>query len=607
VRVEGVIEERIGRLDEELREALTVASVEGEEFTAEVVARVRDLDERGLVRRLSRELDRQHRLVQARGRERINHHRLSLYRFRHHLFQHYLYHSLDEVEREFLHEDVGSVLEELYGEQATEIAPQLARHFLLAGDKERALPYLMEAGIRSQRAYAHEEALHYLRTALAAAEELGDREEALTVIHEHLGDVLFNIGEYDGALSNYTAALDLLQELPIPDGISKQAAALCRKVGMVYERKGEYSAALEWLTQARERLRDEDGDEMARICAYVAVVLYRQGEAAQALEWCQRCLETAQAAEESEELAHAYILRAMIHGDLGKLDQAISDCSRGLEICQRANDLLQQARAFNSLGAFYYYKGDWEEAIAHYRQSLTLGERIGKVDLIATVSNNLGELYLIQGQFDEAVKCFQKSMETWKRTGFLLGVALSFRNLGQVYARQEEWSAALEHLETSLHMLEDMGSRDWLMAEVYRHLAEVHLSLGQWEMARQFGQQSLDITLSQGIKLVEGSARRTLGQIHRLQGRWEEAEALLQESLKLVEELGLRYERGQALWELALLYRDRAISTGNDTDRAKMAKALGSAIAIFEEMGARWDLARAQALKADAAYCLSEK
>ena len=38
-RVEGVIETRVNRLEEELREALTIASVEGEQFTAEVVAR----------------------------------------------------------------------------------------------------------------------------------------------------------------------------------------------------------------------------------------------------------------------------------------------------------------------------------------------------------------------------------------------------------------------------------------------------------------------------------------------------------------------------------------------------------------------------------------
>lgn len=40
---------------------------------------------------------------------------LSHYRFRHILFQRYLYNNLDEVERNYLHEAVGKELEGLYG------------------------------------------------------------------------------------------------------------------------------------------------------------------------------------------------------------------------------------------------------------------------------------------------------------------------------------------------------------------------------------------------------------------------------------------------------------------------------------------------------------
>ena len=130
-RVEGVIEERIGRLGQELRQMLTVGSVEGEDFTAEVVARVQAADAGGLIRRLSAELERQHRLIMARGVRRLEQvgQRLSLYRFQHNLFQKYLYNELDEAERAYLHEDVGNALEELYGDQVDEIVVQLARHF----------------------------------------------------------------------------------------------------------------------------------------------------------------------------------------------------------------------------------------------------------------------------------------------------------------------------------------------------------------------------------------------------------------------------------------------------------------------------------------------
>src|SRR5262245_31804873 len=105
-RVEGAIEKRIQRLEQALRSILMIASVEGETFTAEVVARIQQVQERGLVQRLSQELDKQHRLITAQILDWLGAQRLSLYRFRHHLFQQYVYHSLTEIERVYLHEAV---------------------------------------------------------------------------------------------------------------------------------------------------------------------------------------------------------------------------------------------------------------------------------------------------------------------------------------------------------------------------------------------------------------------------------------------------------------------------------------------------------------------
>lgn len=121
-RVEGVIEERMGRLDGELLDALTIASVEGADFSAEVVAHVEGVETRRIVRRLSRDADRQHRLVAATGIRRIGHASLAAYRFRHALFQHYLYRRIDAVERAHAHQAVGEALESLLGDARYELA-----------------------------------------------------------------------------------------------------------------------------------------------------------------------------------------------------------------------------------------------------------------------------------------------------------------------------------------------------------------------------------------------------------------------------------------------------------------------------------------------------
>ena len=184
-RVEGAIEKRIQRLEQELRTILTIASVEGETFTAEVVARVQQLNERGLVQRLSQELDKQHRLVAAHILAWLGSQRLSLYRFRHHLFQQYVYHSLTAMERAYLHEAVGSVLEALYGQQTEHMAVQLARHFEQAGLTEKAVTYLLQASKRAARLSANQEVITHMTKGLALIERLPETRER---VGDHLGE-----------------------------------------------------------------------------------------------------------------------------------------------------------------------------------------------------------------------------------------------------------------------------------------------------------------------------------------------------------------------------------------------------------------------------------
>jgi DNA-binding SARP family transcriptional activator len=176
-RVEAVIAERIGRLPGELRALLAAASVEGEEFTAEAVARALDVDEEEIIRHLSGALSKQHRLVVARSLQRRDGQSLSGYRFRHYLFQKYLYQSLDGVERARLHEAIGNALEALYGEELPEIAVRLERHFEASGLIAKAVGYLLQAGNRAAQLFANEEAIAYYRHGLELLKTLPEKPE----------------------------------------------------------------------------------------------------------------------------------------------------------------------------------------------------------------------------------------------------------------------------------------------------------------------------------------------------------------------------------------------------------------------------------------------
>jgi ABC-type oligopeptide transport system substrate-binding subunit/transcriptional regulator with XRE-family HTH domain len=211
-RVEAVIEQRIGRLAETLRDLLAVASVEGETFTAQVVARLQGLELRPLLHQLSQELQKRHGLVRDLGEIEVAGQRLARYQFGHGLFQQYLYHSLGQAERRLLHGEIAAALEAFYGDQKEHVAVQLAHHYTEAGQGDKAVPYLLQAGDRARALYAHQEAIEHYRRALPFLKASGDLEGAARTLMK-LGLTYHIAFDYERSRQAYEEGFALWQQL----------------------------------------------------------------------------------------------------------------------------------------------------------------------------------------------------------------------------------------------------------------------------------------------------------------------------------------------------------------------------------------------------------
>ena len=88
------------------------------------------------------------------------------YRFQHALYRQVLYERLGTMRCVQLHGRIGARLEEGYGAQAGEIAPQLAVHFERAGVVQRAVHYWQQTGEMARWRHAYPEALTALRKGL---------------------------------------------------------------------------------------------------------------------------------------------------------------------------------------------------------------------------------------------------------------------------------------------------------------------------------------------------------------------------------------------------------------------------------------------------------
>ncbi len=260
-RVEGVIEQRIGRLEKELQDTLATACVEGVRFTAEVIATVNQQEPRRTIAHLSGELDKRDRLVRAQGIQRIGAQRASRYQFTQNLFQVYLYENMDEIERSYLHESIGLALEKLYGGQSNQIAGQLARHFEVAGLVQKAVQYRLEAANQAIWSSAFNEASDHLRAGLALLQDqpgLPETNHYEMQLQAALGPTLVALQGWGQpeAQQAYDRACELCLDL----GDTQRLGSILHGLATLHEFRGEFKRAQDLVEQRLDLLHENQGD-----------------------------------------------------------------------------------------------------------------------------------------------------------------------------------------------------------------------------------------------------------------------------------------------------------------------------------------------------------
>ena len=142
VRIEGIIQERIGRLEDSLVEVLSYASVQGYTFIAQVLSKTMDAPERSILTTLSKILQKQHHLVTEDDCIRCSQGIVSKFNFSSYIFQQYLYQELSQTQRMMLHSDIARILEDYFKNNIEEAAGDIARHYEMSEEYDKAVKYI---------------------------------------------------------------------------------------------------------------------------------------------------------------------------------------------------------------------------------------------------------------------------------------------------------------------------------------------------------------------------------------------------------------------------------------------------------------------------------
>lgn len=454
--VEAVIEERIDRLERQLKDILTCGSVEGERFTAEIVARVRRVEEMQLADQLNDELERKHSLVVSSPDVRATQKRLHPYRFVQAVFQQYLYGTLGGMQRQQLHRAVGEALEGLYADSLGTVAVQLARHFDIAVEDEKALHHLLIAGDQAMDAYANADALrYYTRAREIIARGVGDRKQQEYFIASRLA----LLHARQGRRTAQQAEISLMIEVAQTIGDKGKTAESYLYQSRYFNETGDYLRAKQ---AGEDALSIASEVDQAAVAAQARLVIAEAcaflAEHDQALDHLRVAVEILERSGERHKLAHALRLRALVHLNRNDYPQAEASAQQALALFREAGDRTGEDEALRYLGDIHCGRGEYQQGLDCYEKVLQLRRETGNRAREGGALGDIGDVHLLLGNYRVSLDLHRKSLTIDTEVDYKFGQAWCHHDMGVIQLNLGNLVEARAELEQALDLANELQS-----------------------------------------------------------------------------------------------------------------------------------------------------
>lgn len=487
-RVEAVIEERIEQLAPELQEILTVASVEGEVFTAQVVAHVRNMEEGSLLRLLAQDLERRYRLAQEQEVTQTSQGNIVRYRFGHALFQEFLYRRLGRGERRMLHGAVAASLEEVFAGELEAMAVQLARHYDRAGDYGNALRAFTLAAKHAAGIYANDEAIAHFSRAIDLAQRVPSEAMAMARLHRGRGLAYGMAGQFDQARVDQETALRMAGAADEPEMEWRAMIEL----GKLWASR-DYSRAHAYYEQALKVARQMDnsvavGSSLNRMGNWHA----NNEEPMKALVHHQEALRIFEELEDRPNLAITLDLLGIARLLAGDFGASVAHYDRAIELFRELDDLPRLAsslmgRAVTATAPAFLAllpAPDSLDPLDDFQAAVQIAQKIGSFPDEAWSTWPLGLLHTVRGEFGQALESGERGLQIASGIEHREWIVGNRFARGVLFIELLAAEEARQELIEGLALAEELCSQYWIN-HISGALVKSHMLLGEWSEAKQ--------------------------------------------------------------------------------------------------------------------------
>ncbi|HEX8976809.1 MAG TPA: adenylate/guanylate cyclase domain-containing protein [Solirubrobacteraceae bacterium] len=433
------------------RSVLQDAAVYGTSFTPGGVAALgnRSEDE---VRRILQELVSKQLVA-------FNDDRLSAERGQFHFLQGLLrttaYGTLSRRDRKSRHLAVARHLQEVWGDEAPELAEVLAAHFLDAADAEPdavdapqiraiACETLADAGERALSLALGPEA----QRAFEHAAELAEHDSTRATLLHKAGHAAHMNADVVAACERFERAVALFESLGDREAASRSLAALAESL-LVDDRLDE---ATEVSRRAVAGLADDSAEKAAALAALSYKLLYH-GDSIEAEEMATAALTIAEPLQDSGTIVEAFGSLSLVRRRYqGRLEEGIALLQRGLELALKHEFTDKALRDYNSLADLSLQLDRFAEAVAIAEPGLTLAMERGNRRWEQMLSLNIATAKVAMGDWDRLPELTDGGLLALTgitRIGYLPALARVNAARGDIDALEQILTLAGEHAGTS--------------------------------------------------------------------------------------------------------------------------------------------------------------
>ena len=603
--VREVIGQRLDRLSPACRDTLAMAAVLGQTFQHDVLLAV--LEQRGEGNLLED--------VEEALRAQLLQELPSCYTFGHALVRETVYWAISGPRRMLLHARAGETLEKLAGERAADQAPELARHFTLAGDappmRTKAIHYSLEAGRRAAAISAHREALDHFIHACDAIERADDASEPTVRLEalEGRGQAERELAMWPAAIASFRRVLELSDD---PLRRARARGVIAYALHHTFDTAAALVESDAGLTELEAAgLGPHAAVDRMHLQYQKALLWFLQGRYTELLNLGNQILRVADDVGAPRPLFWGNSARAWGYMGLGQAEPALEHYELALAAAERADHKVLIAIGHENLGIQNYLAGRFEAAHAHLDRALTLYHDAAGDARAVNTHQYLGRLWLAEGDLRRAraeaeLACAlaTEAQDRW--------AADSWDVLGAVQMLESEWGAAATSFEQAHRGRAQAGYAEGAVQSLVG-LGLVSQRRGDWSHARDTYERAVEVASAMDPGPQAVAARRHLGRLLLRLGDEASAAEQIKLAAALARTMPQTLEYGPTFLALAELrwrtgdttsaqnYAERSLTTGRTVDSVLETNTM---LVLFRLSAGRSGEARRHA---DAALGLAER